>query len=293
MNRKQLETFETIVRLGSFAAAAAKLNATQSTVSARIQELEESLCVQLFDRAQRKANLTTKGRELVSYAQTAIDLFSKIQHEVGNPQALAGIVRVGVAELVAVTRLPHFVSTLHQRFPKLTLEFDVTLTADLLAKLNNGDLDIVLVPGSHFESNIEAQSLGTVEFAWMASPSLDIPKRLLSPPDFRPWRILSLGDQSYHSNTVEQWLGSGQLQQVDTCNSMSILASLTMAGLGISLLPPCCYRAEIKSGKLRQLKTASFSGAASCLAQKKGPPSSKADRGLVDPQSPRLAQTLQ
>jgi DNA-binding transcriptional LysR family regulator len=60
---------------------------------------------------------------------------------------------------------------------------------------------------------------------------------------------------SYHSNTVEQWLGSGQLQQVDTCNSMSILASLTMAGLGISLLPPCCYRAEIKSGKLRQLKT--------------------------------------
>ena len=73
MNRKQLETFETIVRLGSFAAAAAKLNATQSTVSARIQELEESLCVQLFDRAQRKANLTTKGRELVSYAQTAID----------------------------------------------------------------------------------------------------------------------------------------------------------------------------------------------------------------------------
>jgi DNA-binding transcriptional LysR family regulator len=106
MNRKQLETFETIVRLGSFAAAAAKLNATQSTVSARIQELE-ALGVQLFDRAQRKANLTTKGRELVSYAQTAIDLFSKIQHQVGNPQALAGIVRVGVAELVAVTRLPH------------------------------------------------------------------------------------------------------------------------------------------------------------------------------------------
>ena len=197
---------------------------------------------------------TPRAKKALNSAN-GIDLFSKIQHQVGNPQALAGIVRVGVAELVAVTRLPHFVSTLHQRFPKLTLEFDVTLTADLLAKLNNGDLDIVLVPGSHFESNIEAQSLGTVEFAWMASPSLDIPKRLLSPPDFRPWRILSLGDQSYHSNTVEQWLGSGQLQQVDTCNSMSILASLTMAGLGISLLPPCCYRAEIKSGKLRQLKT--------------------------------------
>ncbi|PWT91044.1 MAG: hypothetical protein C5B56_04450 [Proteobacteria bacterium] len=41
----------------------------------------------------------------------------------------------------------------------------------------------------------------------------------------------------------------------DLANSMSILASLTMAGLGISLLPPSCYRAEISSGKLRRLRT--------------------------------------
>jgi DNA-binding transcriptional LysR family regulator len=154
-----------------------------------------------------------------------------------------------------VTWLPHFVSTLHRRLPKLTLEFDVALTADLLAKLNSGDLDVALLPGSHFAGNIEAQSLGTVEFAWMASPSLDIPARLLTPVDFRPWRVLSLGGQSYHSRTVEQWVGGGQRQQVDTCNSMSILASLTMAGLGISLLPPGCYRGEVKSGRLRRLRT--------------------------------------
>src|SRR5262249_4646048 len=151
-------------------AAAAKLNATQSTISARIQELEESLGVQLFDRAQRKAKLTAKGRGLVSYAQSAIELFSEIQRQLGDPQALTGIVRVGVAELAAVPWLPQFVSTLHRRFPKLTLEFDVALPADLLARLNSGELDIALLPGSRFASNIEAQSLGTVEFAWMTSP---------------------------------------------------------------------------------------------------------------------------
>ncbi|PWT91043.1 MAG: hypothetical protein C5B56_04445 [Proteobacteria bacterium] len=103
VNRKQLETFATIVRFGSFAAAAARLNATQSTISARIRELEESLGVQLFDRTQRKAKLTAKGRGLVAYAHSAIELFSEIQRQLGSPQAQTGIVRVGVAELVAVT----------------------------------------------------------------------------------------------------------------------------------------------------------------------------------------------
>jgi hypothetical protein len=58
VNVKQLETFITIVRLGTFAAAAEHLNATQSTVSARIQELEQDLGVVLFNRTQRKAHLT-------------------------------------------------------------------------------------------------------------------------------------------------------------------------------------------------------------------------------------------
>jgi DNA-binding transcriptional LysR family regulator len=256
MNRKQLETFAAIVRLGSFAAAAASLNATQSTVSARIQELEQSLGVVLFDRTQRRAHLTAKGRELISYAQAAMNLFSEIEQQVGNPEALSGTVRVGVAEMVAISWLADFVSTLHKGFPNLKLEFDVNLTADLLSKLNDGELDIALIPGSRFEGDLEAKSLGKVEFAWMASPALALPKGRLSPRDFQPWRILSLGDHSYHFNTVQLWLrNGGHIQHVDTCNSMSVVASLTMAGLGISLLPPRSYAKELNAKKLRQLAT--------------------------------------
>lgn len=76
------------------------------------------------------------------------------------------------------------------------------------------------------------------------------------PEDFRPWRILSLGDQSYHYKTIQEWLRGGtQIQNVDVCNSTSILASMTMAGLGISVLPPSCYRNDLKNHRLRQLNT--------------------------------------
>lgn len=53
MNLKQLEAFLAISRHGGFIEAAERLNLTQSTVSARIKELEQDLGVLLFDRSRR------------------------------------------------------------------------------------------------------------------------------------------------------------------------------------------------------------------------------------------------
>lgn len=64
MNLQQLETFLTVVELGSFTKTAQRLNSTQSTVSMRIAELERELGVQLPDRSQRHIRPTSKGRGL-------------------------------------------------------------------------------------------------------------------------------------------------------------------------------------------------------------------------------------
>ena len=53
MNLRQVETFYWAARLGSFAQAAHRLNATQSAISMRIQELEARIGIALFDRSQR------------------------------------------------------------------------------------------------------------------------------------------------------------------------------------------------------------------------------------------------
>lgn len=257
LNVKQLETLLWIVRLGSFAGAAAQMNATQSTISMRIQELEQDLGVVLFDRTQRKAHLTAKGRELISYAEEAVALFTEIKRRVGNRDAVSGVARMGVAELVAVTWLPELIALIHDEYPNLTLELDVSLTVDLFAKLRSGDLDVALIPGGQFDASLIAQSLGSVRFAWMASSRLEMPGRALTPQDLGRWPILSLGEGSYHHDTTKEWLAaeSGRRRRVDVCNSMSVIASLTAAGLGVSLLPPCCYQAEIASGALRMLDT--------------------------------------
>lgn len=256
MNFRQLHTFLEIVRLGSFAAAANKLNATQSTVSARIQELENELGVALFDRSQRKIAVTSKGRELIGYAERALDLHAEISHHITPQQMLSGIVRVGVAELVAMTWLPAFVSTLHERFPHISLELDISLTAPLRMRLVSGELDVVLLPGDVPDPSLMTHPLGLVEFRWMAGAGIAFPDRPLSPEDLGHMRVLSLGENSVHYDTILSLMEhSGSSQRPDLCNSMTVISSLIIANTGISLLPPACYRDEIKAGKLRVLKT--------------------------------------
>ncbi|MFD2578711.1 LysR family transcriptional regulator [Novosphingobium colocasiae] len=60
-----LETLLMIARLGTFRAAAERLNTTQPAISARVREVELQLGVQLFRREGRRMVLTTRGRQLV------------------------------------------------------------------------------------------------------------------------------------------------------------------------------------------------------------------------------------
>lgn len=256
MNFRQLQTFLEIVRLGSFAGAATNLNATQSTVSARIQELESELGVALFDRSQRKIAVTSKGRELVSYAERALELHEEIRHHITPRQMLSGIVRVGVAELVAMTWLPAFVATVHERYPHISLELDISLTAPLRARMLAGDLDVVLLPGEIADPALMIHPLGMVTFRWMAGAGIDLPDQVLSAHDLTRLRVLSLGENSVHYSTILSLLErGGSAQRPDLCNSMTVIATLMIANTGISLLPPACYEEDVAAGRLRVLCT--------------------------------------
>lgn len=257
MNLKKLQTFYWAAKLGSFTAAAKRMNATQSTVSTRIQELEQDFGVTLFDRSHRTAHLTAKGKELVSYVGRLLDLTREIQSRISATESLSGLVQIGVAEVISVTWLPRFVKELHKRYPKIIVEYDVALTTDLIRKMDSGALDIIFAPTRVPMSNLIVRSLGTVEFEWMASPSFEIPQRHPIPSDLQDLPIIALPKNSHHHERVEEWFRSNGAvcKRIDTCNSMSVVAALTVASLGISVFPVCCYQKELEQGQLRIIDT--------------------------------------
>lgn len=257
MNFKQLETFYWAAKLGSFSAATERLNTTQSTVSMRIIELERDLGIELFDRSQRVAKITTKGRDLMAFAESILRMSAEMREQISSEEAMPGVVRLGVAEVISLTWLPRLVKAIHERFPRVTLQLDEALTHELVDRLENGSLDVILAPGRAPGYNFSPLSLGTVEFRWMASPDLGVPDHPIGPHELQQWPLIALARESYHHTSIEDWFKSANAscRRIDTCRSMGVAASLAAAGLGITLLPPSCYAAEIASGRLRQIET--------------------------------------
>ena len=80
---KQIYAFYWSGKLGSFIAAANHLNTTQSNISKRIHEMEETLQTELFDRSKRAIRLTMNGQELMELSERLLNVHSRIR-DVGS-----------------------------------------------------------------------------------------------------------------------------------------------------------------------------------------------------------------
>jgi len=258
MNLRRLETFYWAARLGSFTAAAERLNATQSTVSMRIQELEREFGVPLFDRSQRSARVTATGRELVQYASQLLYITSEMRDRISAADTIPGVLRIGVAEVISITWLPRLIRNIHQRYPKIRIELIEELTKELTSRLEQGLLDLILAPGRVPGYQFNAVPLGTVQFAWMASPALGVPDREITARELQKFPVIALSRDSYHHTSIEDWFraGDAKCQRIDTCKSTNVAASLAASGLGVTLLPVRCYTDELKSGRLQIIRVA-------------------------------------
>ena len=258
MNLKQIEAFVHAARSGGVSAAARKLNTTQPAISMRVKELERSLNAQLLDRSRRQIRLTPRGREFIEYAEHILAMTEEARSRFGATQSVSGRIRLGVTETVALTWLPDLVSSINTEFPEVVVELDVDLTAGVWSKLNAGDLEIALMPGPAQGPGLVAASLGYIRYDWMASTRLDIPDGELQPQDLARWPIITLAQESNLHDVIDVWFHRHNLRprRIDVCNSLGVVASLTKAGLGISLLPPSVLRDERDRGELRLLETA-------------------------------------
>src|SRR5687768_16988373 len=88
-------TFLEIVASGSFLHAAERLNVTQSTVSARIQLLEEQLGRRLFVRSKTGAALTPAGSQFERHAVALIRIWAQARQEAAVPADYRTMLRIG------------------------------------------------------------------------------------------------------------------------------------------------------------------------------------------------------
>ncbi len=257
MTLKQIEAFYWAANLGSFSIAASRLYVTQSSLSKRIVELEESVGAQLFDRTSRRAQLTEAGQRLVLLAKKMLDLSEQFRSEVLTDASLIGVCKFGVSELVSLTWLPDFLRLVNKDHPALVLEPYVDLARNLERKVLRGELDFAIAPGPGQGSQVGATVVGKVDFSWVASPQRIKARTVLKRKDLETHPVITMTEGSGLTRAIETWSSEQgiTLQRTMGCNSLMAIVALVLADLGISFLPSQFMLPWLKQGVLVALKS--------------------------------------
>lgn len=96
MRLSSLQTFLAIIETGSLSRASEKLNITQSTVTARLQALEDDLGHTLLHRHRSGVSVTAAGLRLKRYAEAMSDLWRQARQEIALPEHVRLICNFGV-----------------------------------------------------------------------------------------------------------------------------------------------------------------------------------------------------
>lgn len=138
-----LRTFVAVCRYGSLSRAADQAGRAQSALSTQIRRLEEMVGKRLLHRTGRGMSPTTEGELLLSYANRILALGEAAAARL-RERAVAGSVRIGLSEDVAVAALPAALGRLRRSCPQLHLEVVVDDGERLAARWQEGTLDVAV-----------------------------------------------------------------------------------------------------------------------------------------------------
>ena len=245
-----LETLLWIARLGTFRAAAERLNTTQPAISARVREIEEQLGIAVFRREGRNMVLTARGRRLVQECEPLWAGFEKALLTASGFEGATGVVRIGSGEIAAASCLAGFVHAGERDLPGVTLELELDLTARMFQQLLGGTIDLAFLAGPVASPGIRTAPIGSVGLVWVASgatakaggfaPALPV----WSIPDHSPLHGVTVGSLAEHGIAP---------RSLGTCNNVRTLIDIVSGGGGAAVLPEPMVRPLLESGELAEV----------------------------------------
>lgn len=145
MDIELARTFLEIVSTGSFVKASEKLNVGQTTVSARIRNLEQQLGRQLFIRHKGGASLTPAGEQFLRHAPMFVQLWQRTLHQVAVPPGRRAVLTVGSEVSLWQPLLLDWVLWMRQSLPDISLRVHVDVPKDLTEQVASGLVDVAIM----------------------------------------------------------------------------------------------------------------------------------------------------
>ena len=183
--------FVKVVEHGSFISAARALRLPKTTVSRKVQDLEQRLGAQLLHRTTRKLGLTEAGNVYYEHCQRIARELNEAASAVSQLHAgPRGWLRFTAPYSIGIDKISPLLGEFHAQYPEIRVEM---LLANDTLDLISGEIDVALRIGSLPDSNLVARRLSTLRTQVYASPKyLARYGEPLHPDDLQHHRVLAM-----------------------------------------------------------------------------------------------------
>lgn len=255
MNLNDIKVFIKVAEAASFAAAGKALDMPSTTVSRKVQALEDSLGVKLLHRSTRKLSLTEEGGNYFQLCQQHLvaieEANSLVMQAQSEPQ---GKIRITSPLDFAIQYVHPWIEEFLKAYPKIKIELD---TSDGYADLVQDRIDVAFRSGTLQDSSLIARRIGPKQSVCCASPDyLRTTGPLKHPKDLEKHNCVIMGKSLQHST----WRFVQKGQDIDVqvegryaSNSMHLVIESAKAGLGFAYIPSALAKPHLDSGELVQV----------------------------------------
>ena len=164
--------FYVVANNGNITKASEELNISQPAISKSIRSLEDQLGGQLFVRTKRGVILTDEGKEFYNYIRQAIEYINNAENKFTDLLNLeTGCIKIGISTTLTKEFLLPYLEEFHQLYPKIDIQIITNVAHELIPKLKNGLIDIVILNlnNNNYGSDIELTNLRTVHDSFVVN----------------------------------------------------------------------------------------------------------------------------
>ncbi|BAU96647.1 LysR family transcriptional regulator [Corynebacterium suranareeae] len=242
----QLRIITAIAEHGGFSRAAEFLNQSQSNLSRTASLVERHVGVKLFDRTTRHFSLTDEGVQFVQMARNILEFHKRETNYFQDyVRGVNGVLRIATLPSLAATFLPSLIVKFRAQFPDVRVEVTDFTAEEVLSRAVEGtiDLSITAIDADYVrdQSNrFDLEPLATEEFFCIVPSEHNFAQQEeVSWAQLREEPFVSFGESSSVRRIVDRALYGNDIQpsQIVTARSVSSVAGMCAAGIGLSAAP--------------------------------------------------------
>ncbi|KXU83593.1 LysR family transcriptional regulator [Caballeronia megalochromosomata] len=243
MELRHLRYFVAVAEERNFTRAAQRLHIAQPPLSRQIQQLEETLGVQLFERNSRPLKLTETGKFFYSHAVQLLAQTAELESMTRRVGNIERSLSVGFVGSTLYGMLPKIIRRFRDQNATVELSLHEMSTMDQIRALKDGRIDVGFGRIRHEDANIRRVILREEQMivALPVGHPLSLAKPILSLRDLTN-ETLIIFPKAPRPSYADQVLSAFQdralaPRKIYEVRELQIALGLVAAGEGISIVP--------------------------------------------------------